>query len=115
MRQRFSINTSVGVTKGDTGAPAQGEPAYFRWVPTTVDTGQPATITIGIDLDEGDTGAGYIFYNSGAVNLGAQLTKGFVSTDTGTRVAFGGERARIKIAPADTGVVLAGTGYLGFA
>lgn len=121
-RQLFNLATSVGVARGDTGPSMQGAIMQLRWYPDAADTGQDATLQVGIMSIAGDTGPGWLFYNA-SHNLGAQFTKAPMQPQHGadgaadpsdTGAAFGipivaaGDRLRAKIIPADTGVIVAG-------
>lgn|SRR3990167_1510085 len=115
-----------GATKGDTGILA-GAVQQFRWYPTTVDTGQVATLVLSVLPDQSDTGRGWNFYSQASINLGAGLTKAprqamhgsdGAADPADTGAAFGvpvvgaSDRLRCKVIPADTGVVVDGDLYV---
>lgn len=121
-RQRFDINVSGGVAYTDTGPHVSGALLQMRWV-HPADTGQVATLQISALPDESDTGIGWLVYSSVAANMATQFTKaprqpthdlsGDVDGDTGTPASpspyvFAGERLKVTVTPADTGVVLSG-------
>jgi hypothetical protein len=121
-RQRLDINVSGGVAFQDTGPPISGALLQMRWH-HSADTGQVATLQISAIVDENDTGIGWLIYSGAAANMATQFTKaprqpthdlaGDVDGDTGTPASpspyvFAGERLKVKVTPADTGVVLTG-------
>lgn len=119
-RQRFDISVSGGVAAIDTGPNTFGEIRQMRWV-HAADTGQVATLQLGVYPDQSDTGLGWLFYSAAAANLATQFTKvpyqpvhgsdGNVDpADTGSQVGvpvvMAGDRIRVIVTPSDTGVVL---------
>jgi hypothetical protein len=118
-RQRFDVNVSGGVTFQDTGPHMMGEIQQLRWWHST-DTGQVATLQVSVLPDTLDTGVGWLIYDAAAANLATQFVRAtrqavsFVTgagnaSDTGyVPVVLAGDRLKIRVAPADTGVVLTG-------
>lgn len=126
-RQVFSISASGGVTGGDTGR-LEGGLLQFRWYPDAVDTGQSGTLALALFPIMADTGSGWTIYSEAGVNLGVGFNRaprqathdanGAVDqTDTGTPAAptpivGSGDRLSARIAPTDTGNVIAGKLYV---
>lgn len=127
MMQRLQfrdISVSGGVAHTDTGPPIHGAVLQMRWH-HPADTGQVATIELSALPDTNDTGIGWAIYSSVAANMATQFTKAprqpthdlagdiDLSGDTGTPASpvpyvLAGERLKLKVTPADTGVVLSG-------
>jgi hypothetical protein len=118
-RQRFDVNVSGGVAFQDTGPPVNGELMQMRWW-HAADTGQVATLQVSVLPVTDDTGVGWLIYDAAAANLATQFvraTRQAVSFTTGASnsgdtgwapVVLASERLKIRVAPADTGVVLTG-------
>jgi hypothetical protein len=123
IRQRFDVDVAGGVVFQDTGQPVNGELMQMRWW-HPADTGQVATLQVSVLPVTDDTGVGWLIYNGAATNLATQFVKAPRQfshdlagdpdqTDTGTPaspepIVLAHERLKIRVAPADTGVVLSG-------
>lgn len=111
-RQLYEVDTDTG-TWGDTGPPVIGELKQVRWNPTTADTG--ADLKLAVLPRSGDTGDGFEFFNDNDC-LGANFNRVPVQAnhhsdgfDTGaaqeSRIAFCGDRPRVKVIPGGAAVV----------
>jgi hypothetical protein len=125
-RHIFRLASTGGTRVGDTGRLA-GAIQQMRWHPNTTDTGQPSAFTLSILPDGTDSGPGWVFYSQAAVNLGAAFTKAprqpmhgsdgnvdpaDTGSQSGVEVVGANDRLRVKISPADTGVVVDGRLYV---
>jgi hypothetical protein len=124
-RMNMPLTALGGVGSGDTGA-LLGELAQMRWSPDVQDTGQVATLSLSLVPKAGDTGSGWVVYSE-TLNFGAGFTRAPRQAQHGadgapdpadTGAAFGVpivgwlDGLRVKLTPADTGVVISGNLYL---
>ena len=126
-RSYFPVTVSGGTAYAANTPPIFGEVKQFRWH-HAADTGQIATIELTVLPDQSDTGLGWQIYNRASGNVATpfviaprqpthDVNGDIDQTDTGTPaepepVTLAGDRIRIKVTPADTGVVIDGKGYL---
>jgi hypothetical protein len=126
-RSYFPVTVTGGVAYSANTPPIHGEIKQLRWY-HVADTGQLATIELAVLPDQNDTGIGWQIYNRASANVATpfvvaprqsthDLSGAPDHTDTGTPAApapivLAGDRLRVKVTPADTGVVIDGKLYI---
>ena len=126
-RSYFPVTVSGGTAYSANTSPIDGEIKQIRWHHAT-DTGQVATIEIAVLPDANDTGIGWQIYNRASANVATpfvvaprqpthDVSGAIDQTDTGTpaapgAIALANDRLRLKVTPADTGVVIDGKLYV---
>jgi hypothetical protein len=121
-RTNFPLTVIGGTGSGDSGL-LVGELSQLRWTPDTPDTGQAGSLAIVLVPGE-DTGSGWTVFEESVANFGAGFSRvprqpqhrpdGSPDlTDTGNPtlapVVGGLDKLRVRLEPADTGVVISGT------
>jgi hypothetical protein len=121
-RSYFPVVVTGGVAYAANTVPINGEVKQFRWHHAT-DTGQVATIEVAVLPDQSDTGLGWQIYARASANVATpfvvaprQPAHDALGLDTGVDeyvpIAMAGDRLRVKVTPADTGVVIDGKLYI---
>jgi hypothetical protein len=120
-RSYFPVTVTGGVAYSANTPPIHGEVRQLRWH-HAADTGQVATIELAVLPDQNDTGIGWQIYNRASANVATPFVVHPVQPthnaagagiDTGEMpIALAGDRLRVKVTPADTGVVIDGKLYI---
>ena len=115
-RSYFPVSVTGGTAYVQNSASIDGQIKQLRWH-HAADTGQVASIELSVLPDENDTGIGWQAYSRASANVATQFvvalrqpehgSDGVADTGVaGVPIALAGDRLRVKVVPADTGVVV---------